>query len=357
MANNLTIPDQYRTKFAKKWDHAFEQQIERVRPYMSIYDPKEPVINGDGYEIPSMGTLDVTEYAGRSQKMTSVEPATGKTTVRPRQFYAYTEISPYDQIMLKDLEYGLSVIQKKQAHAAARFLDQVALGTKYDKEKKVYELKKEGTDPGFTGGILNVRYSGNGGLTKSELDLTVASYKEGKGNLIPVDYATSGTGVSNNYAGTLMDRVEYGKRRLEELDVFDGTNPGEVCLVISPAVRQMLKALEVKLNRDYGFKDLGGEGTATFCKDLNMTIIVSNMLPLFDTQKADANGTAVKGARMCAMWLKSRVTFMSWRRTEWTVKQVNDDAEIDEGIRVRGMVGASRLDDESVFVLPVVEQK
>ncbi len=295
MALPLNISDQYRTKFAKQWDAAFEQTKEHVRPFLSIHE--SAAITGDSYEIPRLGTTEVHEFSGNKKKMEEDELKTAKTTMRGRQFYNYVPISRYDQIWLKDLEYGFGQIRERQAHAAARFMDQVALGVVPDKEKGGYRLKKD-YDEGYLGGILNVRYSGNGGLEKKALDLEIESAKKGEGNLIAVDYAMSGTGVSANFAGTLIDRLEYAKRRMEETSVFDGTVPGDICVCISPAVRQMLKALEIKLNRHYGFKELGNEGVATFVKDLNMTFLVSNMLPLMDTKKLK-DETEVTGCRAC----------------------------------------------------------
>ena len=339
----------YRTKYSTKWDEAFEQQVERIRPYMSVYEPK--TISGEAYEIPRLGGTEAHEFSGRSHKMTADELDTGKTTMRPRQFYNYIEISANDQLFMGDLDYGFSQIQERQKRAAARFMDMVALGVV--KDKVGYRLKTDG-DEGYQGGILGVRYSGNGGLTPSALDLSMDSFHAGRGNLIPVDYRSSGTGVSANYAGTILDRLAVAKQRMEELDVFDGAKPGDICVAMSPAVRRMLRSLEMKLNRDYGFNQLGDEGSAVFVKELNMTFLVTNMLPKMDTVKSDGT-TPVTGARMCCMWLKSRVAFASWRNTEWTMKDVNDDAVIDHGLRVRGAVGATRLDEESVFVLPTVE--
>lgn len=340
----------YRTKYSTKWDEAFEQQVERIRPYMSVYEPK--TISGEAYEIPRLGGTEAHEFSGRSHKMTADELDTGKTTMRPRQFYNYIEISANDQLFMGDLDYGFSQIQERQKRAAARFIDMVALGVVKD-ETAGFRLKSD-ADEGYLGGILGVRYSGNGGLTQSALDLSIDGFKNRHGNLVPVDYRTSGTGVSANYAGTVLDRLAYAKQRMEELDVFDGAKPGDICVAISPAVRRMLRSLELKLNRDYGFEQLGAEGSAVFVKDLNMTFLVTNMLPKMDTVKSDGS-TEVPDARMCCMWLKSRVAFASWRNTEWTMKDVNDDAVIDHGLRVRGAVGATRLDEESVFVLPIVE--
>lgn len=186
-----------------------------------------------------------------------------------------------------------------------------------------------------------------------DLDLTYEAFQNRTGNLIPVDYATTGTGVSKSFAGTFLDRLTYVKRLLEEKEVFNGVEKGEICVAISPAVKQLLQSLELRLNRDYGFNKLGEAGNSTYNESLNITFLVTNMLPTMDTENKE--GTEISGARMCCAWLRSRIKFGTWRDTVFTMKDVNNMVDVDNYLRVKGKAGCGRMDEDTVFVLPEVE--
>lgn len=349
MALTMTQIQMARRKYATQFLNDFEQLTTRVRPYMSTLGEAP---RGEYYEFPEVGGTEVREYTGTRVTMTEDDLRFGKRGIRYRKFYNVIPISIDEQMDMMDLDYNFGVVKQKQLAAAARFIDATALGVIKDATTGKWRLKTA-ADGGFLGGILNDGYKGDGGLTVDPLDLTIASYKKGEGNLIAVDYKTSGTGVAEALAGTFYDRLQYGIRRLEELEVFNGTEKGEICCAISPAIKQMLISLEMAVNKDYGFSKLGNAGTATYNDALNITFVVTNMLPLMDTEKT--TGAAVKGARMCAMWLKNQVCFADWRRTEFTLKDVNDKVDVDHKLRVRGACGAGRKDSVSTLILPEVE--
>ena len=349
MALTATQIDMARRKYATQFLNDFEQLTTRVRPYMSTLGDAP---RGEYYEFPEVGGTEVREYTGTRVTMTEDDLRFGKRGIRYRKFYNVIPISIDEQMDMMDLDYNFGVVKQKQLAAAARFIDATALGVIKDATTGKWRLKTA-ADGGFLGGILNDGYKGDGGLTADPLDLSIASYKKGEGNLIAVDYKTSGTGVAEALAGTFYDRLQYGIRRLEELEVFNGTEKGEICCAISPAIKQMLISLEMAVNKDYGFSKLGNAGTATYNDALNITFVVTNMLPLMDTEKT--TGAAVKGARMCAMWLKNQVCFADWRRTEFTLKDVNDKVDVDHKLRVRGACGAGRKDSVSTLILPEVE--
>lgn len=349
MALTFTQIQMARQKYAKQFLDDFEQLTARIRPYMSTLGDAP---RGNYYEFPEVGGTEVREYTGTRVTMQEDDLLFGKRGIRYRKFYNVIPISIDEQMDMMDLDYNFSVVKQKQLAAAARFVDSVALGVIKDATTGKWRLKTK-EDGGFLGGILNTGYKGDDGTEEDPLDLSIESYKQGRGNLIAVDYKTTGTGVSANIAGTFVDRLYYGKRRLEELDVFNGTEKGEICCVISPAVKQMLLTLEIRNNKDYGFSKLGDAGSATYNDALNITFVVSNMLPTMDTEKI--NGTAVKGARMCAMWLKNQVCFADWRKTDFTLKSVDDKVDVDHKLRVRGVFGAGRKDSISTLILPEIE--
>lgn len=336
-----------RQKLDTAWKHEWEQQHERVKPFMT----QVPDVAGEYYEVPYIGGTDMIEYTGSRVPMEESRLNYGKRGMRYRKFYNFitTSIDEIDDMM--NLEMSWNLIREKQRPAVSRCVDMTALGVTKSADGK-YVLKTEENDEGYMGGILGTNYTGQGGLQKSNLVLTYPTAGGGFTNLIPVDYATTGTGVSTNFAGTLYDRIGYIKRKLAELDAFDSTSPGDICVAISPAEKQLLSAYEVGLNKDYGFSKLNETG-ATYNEFLNVTFIVTNMLPEMDT--VNKAGGAVKGARMCAAWLRSQVGFGTWRDAEWTLKDVPGMVEVDHGLRVRGKCGAMRFRDDAVFVLPVVQ--
>ena len=349
MALTKTQIDMARQKYATQFLDDFEQLSSRVRPYMSTLGDAP---RGNYYEFPEVGGTEVREYTGTRVTMQEDDLLFGKRGIRYRKFYNVIPISIDEQMDMMDLDYNFAIVKKKQLAAAARFIDATALGVIKDTTTGQWRLKTK-ADGGFLGGILNTGYKGNDGTEEDPLDLSIESYKKGQGNLIAIDYKTTGTGVSENIAGTFVDRLYYGKRRLEELEVFDGTEQGEICCAISPAIKQMLISLEIHANKDYGVSKLGDAGSTTYNNALNINFVVTNMLPTMDTVKT--NGTAVKGARMCAMWLKNQVCFADWRKTSFTLKDVNDKADVDHKLRVRGVVGAGRKDSISTLILPELE--
>lgn len=344
-----TIIEMARVKYAQKWQHEWEQLASRVQPLTTILTDAPP--KGVYWEFPQIGGTDVHEYTDGRADMVTDQLRFGKRGMKQRKFYNSIDLCIDEVDDLLDLEYNFELIKGKQKAAAARFIDMITLGTK--KGDSEYVVKTT-DDEGFAGGILGPGYSGEDGSTITQLDLSYDGFRNGTGNLIPIDYATSGTLVAKNYAGTIFDRVGYMLRRLEEMDAFDGSAPGDLCLAISPAVKQMMNAYEAVQNRDYGFSKLV-QGVPTFNSSLNATVVVTNMLPKMDTE--DKSGGAVTGARMCCAWLKSQVGFGMWKDTEWTLKDVPNKIAVDHALRVRGKAGCARLRDDAVFVLPVLETR
>lgn len=347
MALDKTQIEMVRAKFATEWQHDWEQQYERVAPYTTrIAEPK-----GVYYEVPYVGGTEVKEYSGSRVQMENSSLMHGKRGMKYRKFYNCIDISIDEVDDMMNLEYNFGLIKSKQKPAVARALDMFSLGVIKDKTTGLYRVKTA-ADGGHMGGILGTNYGGDDGATLYNLDTTYASFKSGKGNLVPVDYAITGAGVSANFGGTIYARIEYIKRRLAELDAFDSTAQGDICVGISPAEKQLLSAYEVGLNRDYGFGKLNETG-ATYNEHLNVTFLVTNMLPTMNTE--DKNGTAVNNCRMCCAWLKSQIGFGMWKDADWTLKDVNGMVDVDHELRVRGKAGCMRYRDDAVFVMPVAQ--
>lgn len=346
MAIDLTQLEMKRAEFSTAWDHEFQQLKEKVKPYTTLV----PNVRGDRYEFPRVGSTSMREYSDTRHAIEMDDLRFDKRSMFYRKFYNAIPLSIDERMDMKDLDYSFSLIKQEQIKAAARKFDEIALGVIRDTDG--YRVKKSG-DGGFIGGILGTNYRGDGGTEQVELDTTYASFKTGKGNLIPVDYKTTGDGVSSNFAGTMLDKLFYVRRRLEDTNVFDPGDKGSICVAISPAVKQLLCSMEMKLNKDYGFSQLGEAGEACYNSFTNITFIVTNMLPTMDTE--DKSGSPVTGARMCCAWLRNRVGFGVWQGAEFTLKDVNDKVDVDNYLRCRGKAGCSRMDEDTVFVLPCKE--
>ena len=336
------------TKYATKWEHDWAQIESRLTSHVSeIAGPQ-----GKYYRFPRLGDTEMHEYVSNEESVSFDHLKVGDFGFKPRKFHNEIPLNDDDTLEAYDLMFNLDLIRQKQASAAARFMDEVIIGSLKDKTTGKYRLKTA-EDGGNRGGILGCSYSGEDGSESHELDLTHDSFKNGTGNLIPIDYATSGTGVSEILAGTVIDRMKYAVRRLAENEAFNSVDASELCLCISPAVAQVLGSLEMTINRDYAIGDLGDIGRPVFNRAIGATIIQSNMIPTMDT--VDKNGNSIAGARMCFAYLKSQIGFGRWRSTEFRIKDINDKVAMDYYVRVRGAAGCGRKRDDAVFVLPILE--
>jgi hypothetical protein len=352
----LTQRQMLRTKFKDQYESDYQQLATRVQQYTTV----ETGMEGDYYEFPIIGGTEMREYNDTRHRIEEDDVRFAKRGMRYRKFYNAIPISKDEVRDMGKYEYTLAHIKQQQLAAAKRMLDAVALGVVKDASTGKWRLKKAGApesggDGGYCGGILGVNYGGDGGIDHKELDLTIESYLNHTGNLVPVDYATGGSKstISPAFNGTFLDKISYVRRRLEELDVFDPTEPGALCVCISPAVKQMIQALELKLNRDYGFSTLGEAGTTTYLSKTGITWVVSNMLPTMDTKTI--GGQDVTGARMCCAWLKNRIGFGVWDDWEYRIQDLTEMVDVRERSIATGYFGCGRKDEHSVFVLPELE--
>lgn len=350
MAINLTQTqiDLAHTKYVPLWEQDWQQASSRLKAYLT----PEPDCKGKYTRFHRIGGTDVHEYTRNDQSISFDSLKVGDYGMKPRKFFNAIPINDDDNADAFDLEIELAQIRPQQAAAAERFMDMAAIGVVKDKDTGLYRMKNA-SDEGARGGIFGTSYSGETGENAHELDLSIAGFKAGTGNLIPLDYETTGAGVSSALAGTLVDRLKYALRRLAENEAFNATDPNELCFVCTPGVAQYLQSLEMSVNHDYHIGDIGSIGRPVFNPTLGCTVIQTNMLPKMDTIKMDGT-TEVKDCIMCGVWLRSQVGYSTFGRSsaEWTLKDINDKAAMDYYSRVRGRIGVGRKRDDAVFVLP-----
>ncbi len=332
-----------RTKYGNMWDVEFQQVRSNFEGHAEIV----PDVEGERYEWPIHGGTEMTEYDGYNVDLVDSSLGYDKRSLRYRKFYNSQFLSKDVQRDMKPLDMSFARIKTEQAKAAKRKWDEIFLGVVKDKTTGLYRLKTD-ADGGYLGGILGTNYKGDGGIDKVNLDL---SY--GGANLIPVDWASTGTGVSKNLAGTFIDRLIYLKAMLETKEVFDAAMPYSICVAISPAVKRELLTYELTQNRDYGFSALGEAGQVAVCSKMGVTFIVSNMLPKMDTE--DKTGKVITGARMCCAWLKNRVGVGIAESPTWEMRTVDKKVDVTHRIVVTGAMGAARRDEDTTFVLPCIE--
>lgn len=366
MAVTLLPTDMLRTKYTERIQHEYEQRTTRFKGMAELIAN----VQGERYEWPLLGGMHATEYSEYWHETSPTHPKLGKRSIRKRKFEISTDISDEIAEDMAPLEWSLATLLPKQMNAMERKWDEAFLGVEpiylvdgngdlvLDEDRKPiptgkYQVKTSASAAGgFCGGLLGPNYVGEGGLEQANLDLSYTNGVAGK-NLIPVDYSLSGSGISSALSGTLIERLIYVKRKLEEQEVFTGTEGVSVCFAISPAVKQVLCSLELAVNRDYGFQSLMENGAITFNKFLNVNFVVTNMLPTMNTTKAD--GTPVNNARMCVAWLKDRVGVATWKETTLDIRQKERMVDSKYLQIVKTRIGASRKDEDTTFVLPVVE--
>lgn len=336
------------TKYGTKWEEDWQQSKALITGYTAPIDGAQ----GLYMRFPRIGGTEVREYVSNDEDVHFDTIKHGNYGIKPRKFHNEIPLNTDDTDDTFDLDFTLGTIRNAQQKAAERFMDMVALGVVRDSSTGLYRVKTE-SDPGNGGGILGKSYEGDNGETAHDLDLSYSSYTNGTGNLVPIDYATSGTGVSELLKGTLVDRMKYVVRRLAENEAYNSVDPGEICLAISPAIAQVLGSLEMSINHDYTIGDLGELGRPVYNRAIGATIIQTNMLPTMNTETK--SGSPVNGARMCCAWLKSQIGFGRWRSTEFRVKEISNKVAVDYYLRVKGKAGCGRKRDDAVFVLPVLE--
>lgn len=337
-----------RAEFATQFDEEYQQKKERFRKFCEIMNITAGT--GSRYEMPRAGGTESRYYSDGWETIIDDKLKFDKRSIFHNQFYNSIWINRDEVADMKDLDYTFATAKKMQLASAARKMDEIFLGVIKDKDTGEYRLVREDDENVMRGGLLNTNWKGENGTVAANLNLN----READSNLIPIDYASDGIGISQNLAGTLIDKIELIRAIFEANDVFDGSEVGTICLIISPFIAQQLRLYESKVNRDYGFSELG-EGLCVYNKYTRVQFIVSNMLPKMDTE--DKEGNVITGCRMCAAFLKNRVGFGLWKDTTFELLDVNDKVAVRHRQVATAKAGCARKDEDTTLILPMLEPK
>lgn len=335
-----------RAEYATQFDEEFQQKKAKFRQFCDVMNIGANT--GSRYEMPRAGSTESTYYMDNFEDIVDKRLLFDKRSIFYNKFYNSIWISRDEVADMKNLDYTFGLAKKMQLAAAERTMDEIFLGVIKDAVTHKYRLVTESDTNVTRGGILNTNWKGENGQTAVSLNL---NYEEGS-NLIPIDYASSGVGISDNLAGTFIDKIELIRAMFEANDVFDGSEVGTIVCWISPFVAQMLRMYESKVNKDYGFNKLG-EGLCVYNEYTRVQFVVSNMLPLMDT--VDKYGNVVKDCRECVCFLKNRVGFGLWKDTEFELLDVNTKVAVRHRQIASGKAGCARKDEDTVLILPVKE--
>lgn len=365
-----TQETQFRTKWEEKWRFGFEQEVSKLKPFVTVRS-----VTGNKVKSSDISGLNVHEYAGTRQVLEVSDLTFGNRIGTKRKFAEMVPIS-VDEVMDMDrANYNVGLIETQMRKATGPFSDMVILGLEHTTSAApVREIlpgyNNAATITGYQiastsrkGGILgiNTKLTDDGDETDATLEYgrsisDQGVINDGK-NLIPVDYAISGTGVSANLAGTFVDKMKLVIRKYQEMNALSADHMGSnnVCAAINPAVQQLLCSYELGLNRDYGMSLLGD---GSYNKFLQATVMVSNLLPTITTKRVSVGteSTTLEDVQAvaCCTWLKDRVEMLMWRDTQFKIVDLSHRyKDVDQGVRVRGALGCQRLDDDTVFVMPM----
>ena len=318
------ITKMFRTKYETKWNTQIQQDTSLVKPYVTLH----PNCSGKSVSLPFHGKTDIREYTGRKVKLEWDDLTFGERHLKKRKFYSSIPLSEDDKMDMDTLDLTASDVMGEQRKGVQRTFDEVIMGVGLKGDS--YQIRTQAD--GVCGGIFAPNYVGENGDELETLDLTAGSSQG-----IPVDYAAKSTKTP---AGMLIDKIAELRRRYRAMNVSrDMMN--EIVVAISPSQEMDMILWEQAQNRDYGFASLT---TGEVNKFLKCTFFVTNMLPV------DADGN-----RLCAAWLKSRVKFGVWKDASFRIEPRPEYVDVREQITVKAAMGATRLDNKTVFVLPCKE--
>lgn len=320
------ITRMFRTKYETKWETQIQQDVELVRPFVTIH----PGCFGKSVELPYHGTAKMREYSGRLQKIQWSEMDFGKRSIKPRKFYDSIPLSEDDKLEMGTLDLRASEVMGEQRKACARMHDEVILGVMENDEGDGYRLRTQ--EDGVCGGILGVNYVGDDGATIETLDASPGSFQ-----LIPADFVAKGTKTAS---GMLLDKIAELRCRYRQINWKPGKGD-DIVVAISPKQHMDLLLMEQTQNRNYGFSSLTNGEVNDF---LGVKFLITNMLPLDET-----------GSRLCVAWLKSRVKFGIWKNAAFRIEARSEYVDVQEQITIKAALGATRLDNKTVFLMPCRE--
>lgn len=195
---NLTIQDVLRTKYGTIYEREIQQVTSVLEPYCSVLPGK-----GKDMEIPYIGKTEFQRIGNRFVEAKPHELGQDKRTIKPERYGDSLHKDDIDNILMNDLELGITEFISEMKKAGKRLLDQVILGVVPDEATPgKYRVRTE--DDEVCGGMLSKNYTGNSGAKLVGMDPKL---------VVPADFKMDGT---KNPAGFLLDQIVEGKRMLEE---------------------------------------------------------------------------------------------------------------------------------------------
>lgn len=292
---------------------------------MESFSSLLPDCIGKSIEVPTIGSIELDERVQRGELIKWEELKSGKRIMRPRLFTKDIPLYSDDAMFMGDLQLTVSHAINELRPAAKRRMDQVILGVNYDKKTKTSTIiEPGGVDSRYTGicgGILGKNYTGNDGVTTTPFNPNM---------VVPADYINKGTKAG---AGMIIDKIAYAKQLLMETDAWDIGSGEVLCMAITPQQYTDLLMLEQSQNKNYGFNCLEN---GIINKFLGINFLITNILP----KNAD-------GARICPMWVKSRIKFGLWRDASVKISGRTDYKDIETQVSLNCAYGATRIDEES----------
>lgn len=322
---NLTIQDMLRTKYGTLYEREIQQVTSVLEPYCTVLPGK-----GKDMEIPYVGKTEFQRIGTRFVEAQPHELGQDKRTIKPERYGDSLHKDDIDNILMNDLELGITEFIAEMKKAGKRLLDKVILGVVPDEANPgKYRVRTE--DDEVCGGMLSKNYTGNSGAKLVGLDPKL---------VVPADFKMDGT---KNPAGFLLDQIVEGKRMLEENYAWDEASGDVLCMAISSTMKAQMIMWEEQKNKNYGFSVLEHGKVNPM---LNVRFLVTNMLP-FDEQ----------GNRISPMWVKSRLVLAPWDDMKFDIVRP-DKYQNRTVVRADAscMYGASRKDEKS-FVQVLCKEK
>lgn len=320
------ITKMFRTKQETLWNTVIQQDMELIKPFVTLH----PNCRGKSVELPFHGKTKMKEYTGRLLKIEWSEMDFGKRHIKPRKFYDSIPLSEDDKLEMDTLDLRAAEVMGEQRNALSRMHDEVILGVTEDTDN-TYRIRTQ--EDGICGGIFGINYVGDDGSTVEAIDTSENSFQ-----VIPVDFVAKGT---KTVAGMIIDKIAELKCRYQIINAWRAGKGDDIVVAISPKQHMEMLLMEQTQNRNYGFSSLTNGEVNEFLK---VKFLVTNMLPIDE-----------QGNRLCCAWLRSRVKFGVWRDAQFRVEARSEYVDVREQITVKAALGATRLDNKTVFLLPCKE--
>lgn len=320
------ISKMFRVRQESKWNTLIQQDTALIRPFVTPH----PNCRGKSVELPFHGKTRMKEYSGRLLKIEWSEMDFGKRHIKPRKFYDSIPLSEDDKLEMDTLELRATEVMGEQRNALVRMYDEVILGVTED-TNGIYRIRTQAD--GICGGVLGINYTGDDGSTVETIDTSENSYQ-----VISADFAAKGT---KTIAGMIIDKIAELRCRYQQINAWKAGKGDDIVVAISPRQHRDMILLEQTQNKNYGFASLTNGEINDF---LGVKFLVTNMLPSDE-----------EGNRLCCAWLRSRIKFGIWRDGEFRVESRSEYVDVREQITVKAALGATRLDNKTVFLMPCKE--